>query len=169
MSRNIKTSYESVWRAYFRAVASHPCYMGCGAVINLDPVNYEGEKVGRNWDRSHIIADSMGGPDSVSNLRPACQTCNRKMGTAHMFDYMKENRLTPPIFDPAFEAHQYDGLVIQSRAFKERTIRVETVDKLAKLPIKGMVFAATGCGKTAMVIEGVGKHHIRGENSALDY
>lgn len=156
----ILTPATDLWDIYYNSY-TYACYAGCGAIINRDQVSYtRGDiiKYSLNWDRSHVLSRKDGGHNDIENLRPMCQTCNRRMGAEHAFEYMKRTHKIPPIRDPAFENYQYDGPKIIPRKFNQREIRTLTVNRLSQLPIKGMIFAATGSGKTAMVIEGLGKH-----------
>ncbi len=44
-----------------------------------------------NYECGHIVAESNGGDESVSNLRPICGGCNRSMGTTNMRDFARKH------------------------------------------------------------------------------
>ena len=41
------------------------------------------------WNAGHVVPYSHGGPNTVSNLRPVCQSCNQSMGTENLYDFKK--------------------------------------------------------------------------------
>jgi 5-methylcytosine-specific restriction endonuclease McrA len=45
----------------------------------------------KSWEIAHVKAHSQGGNEELSNLRPICRQCNRKMGTMHMLEYCQRN------------------------------------------------------------------------------
>ncbi len=45
------------------------------------------------FECGHVDAKSKGGPDTVTNLRPICGTCNRSMGNQNMFEFQKKHGL----------------------------------------------------------------------------
>lgn len=46
-----------------------------------------------NWECGHILAEKKDGETDILNLRPICTSCNRKMGTKHMAEYILEDAL----------------------------------------------------------------------------
>lgn len=45
----------------------------------------------QQFECGHVQARSLGGPNSVENLRPICKACNTSMGTTNMKVFMKQN------------------------------------------------------------------------------
>ena len=41
------------------------------------------------WNAGHVVPYSQGGPNTVTNLRPICQSCNQSMGTENLYDLKK--------------------------------------------------------------------------------
>ena len=41
------------------------------------------------WNAGHVVPYSQGGPNTVTNLRPICQSCNQSMGTENLYDFKK--------------------------------------------------------------------------------
>lgn len=44
-----------------------------------------------NFECGHIIAQSLGGRDSLENLRPICSVCNKSMGQTNMREFIEEH------------------------------------------------------------------------------
>jgi 5-methylcytosine-specific restriction endonuclease McrA len=44
-----------------------------------------------NFECGHIIAESKGGPATITNLKPICSNCNKSMGTRNMDDFKAEH------------------------------------------------------------------------------
>lgn len=44
---------------------------------------------------AHVIAVSRGGLDTIDNLRPVCESCNKSMGTRNMDTFMTEHGFGP--------------------------------------------------------------------------
>jgi hypothetical protein len=40
-----------------------------------------------NFECGHVIAESLGGPTTLDNLRPICGQCNRSCGTRHLWEF----------------------------------------------------------------------------------
>jgi HNH endonuclease len=49
----------------------------------------------RTWHCSHVVAASLGGTDTVDNLRPCCASCNLSMGDTNLLVY--KNNLHKPV------------------------------------------------------------------------
>jgi hypothetical protein len=43
------------------------------------------------FDAGHVISVRDGGENTIDNLRPVCPTCNKSMGSQHLYDFMREN------------------------------------------------------------------------------
>jgi superfamily II DNA or RNA helicase len=126
------------------------CYAGCGTILPAG---------GKFRHKGHILADFHGGSRNPENIRIICETCNLTMRTEHMFDWMKSYSRYPPTPDPAFISHKFDkNAVIKPIKYQHREIRYNIVTNIfSNTPVKGIIDAATGSGKTSMCIEGVGK------------
>jgi len=44
-----------------------------------------------NYECGHIVAETNGGDETISNLRPICGGCNRSMGTTNMRDFARKH------------------------------------------------------------------------------
>lgn len=64
----------------FSSIAKCPV---CDTTIKKDAK--KGSKL--HWERGHIYALSLGGPDLYPNLIPLCTNCNGKMGNTSMWEY----------------------------------------------------------------------------------
>lgn len=64
---------EEVWRRY-----GGPLCWCC----QIEPIS------ARNKHFGHIIAEAEGGSATVDNLRPVCASCNLRMRTQNMYDFM---------------------------------------------------------------------------------
>ena len=51
----------------------------------------KGQETKGIWEIGHVKAHANGGNEELSNLRPICKSCNRKMGNDHMIEYCKQN------------------------------------------------------------------------------
>ena len=70
----------AVWRKYMRKNKfEYKC-----------PVCLDKTITAMDFDCGHILAESKGGPTTVSNMKPICNKCNQCMGTMHMDDYFKK-------------------------------------------------------------------------------
>ena len=65
-----------IWEKYMGNVARGPCY--CCENHEISTFTFEA---------GHVIARSLGGEDSVDNLRPICGWCNKTMGTRNMYEF----------------------------------------------------------------------------------
>ncbi len=75
-----KALREQVWKAYYGDSFSKKCYVRwCENVIT--PFSFEA---------GHNIPRSKGGSDSLDNLRPICQNCNKSMGNQYTIDEFSE-------------------------------------------------------------------------------
>jgi 5-methylcytosine-specific restriction endonuclease McrA len=43
---------------------------------------------GASWEVAHVVPFASGGDEELSNLRPLCRTCNRRMGKRHFAEYI---------------------------------------------------------------------------------
>jgi superfamily II DNA or RNA helicase len=127
------------------------CFAGCGAILSQSS-GYS--------QRGHVKSRYSGGSDDLQNLRLVCGTCNLQMGTMNMFEWMKKYNRTPPIEDDDFNEFECEPL--EFIEFHQRELRYNVSKIFEKLPVKGIINACTGSGKTAMCIEGIGRH-IRGK------
>lgn len=66
---------EEVWRLYGAPV----CWC-----CQKEPISSQNKHFG------HILAEKNGGRPTVENLRPVCASCNLRMRTKNMYDYMQE-------------------------------------------------------------------------------
>ena len=67
----------ALWNSVFgERVGSGPC--SC----------CEREITQQTFEAGHVVAQSRGGSDSISNLRPICGPCNRSMGSTNMDEYI---------------------------------------------------------------------------------
>jgi len=58
-----------------------------------------------NFECGHVVAESKGGKETVTNLRPICGLCNRSMGNTNMIEFMKEHGYkSDQTFHGTFEA-----------------------------------------------------------------
>lgn len=68
----------AVWRQWVEGnVMSTKCYCCKSAVIEFP-----------NFHCGHVVPASLGGKNTVDNLRPICQNCNLSMGNQNMKDFM---------------------------------------------------------------------------------
>lgn len=44
-----------------------------------------------NFECGHVVAESRGGRETVTNLRPICGLCNRSMGNRNMVKFMQDH------------------------------------------------------------------------------
>jgi 5-methylcytosine-specific restriction endonuclease McrA len=66
----------AVWNAWNgRASGVAPCTV-CGTRVSQ-----------QDFECGHVVAASLGGPDTVENLRPVCRLCNRSMGTENLHEF----------------------------------------------------------------------------------
>lgn len=66
----------SVWNKEFGADSRKgKCYV-CGEEIKME-----------NFDCSHVVAESRGGPTNLQNLRCCCRTCNVSCGTTNLDEF----------------------------------------------------------------------------------
>src|SRR5438445_9193730 len=75
---------EAVWVKYNNNNFIGHCYC-CGRQI--DKLNYH---------NAHVIPHSLNGPISVENLRPSCMSCNLRMKTKNLYQFIKDNNLKGP-------------------------------------------------------------------------
>lgn len=88
-----RTISKSLRRAVWNTYASRHrriwwCYVGCGDEINID-----------NFHCGHVIAAANGGPESIENLRPICENCNKTMGVQNLMEYVEKCGLVIPPAD----------------------------------------------------------------------
>lgn len=72
-----KSILDAVWNMSVM-VPSTNCFV-CNELVKWNEVH-----------ASHVLAQSMGGKDVVSNLRVCCSHCNLSMGKMHMMDYIRK-------------------------------------------------------------------------------
>jgi len=123
------------------------CFAGCGAILSQSS-GYS--------QRGHVKSRYSGGSDDIANLRLVCGTCNLQMGTMNMFEWMKKYNRKPPVEDEEFDEFPCEPL--EFIEFQQRELRYNVSKIFEKLPVKGIINACTGSGKTAMCIEGIGRH-----------
>ncbi len=77
------------------------------------------------FQAGHILSENEGGKIEIGNLLPICASCNRKMGTTHWDDYVKEKKLYIRVHgDKIPEIHKQAVLLIQRvyRNYKAKKI-----------------------------------------------
>ena len=67
-----------VWKKYNGTSVYGSCYC-CKRTLDVFDT----------WNAGHVIPYSHGGPNTVTNLRPICQSCNQSMGTENLYDFKK--------------------------------------------------------------------------------
>jgi len=68
----------AVWDKYVgEDIGSTLCF--CCSITKITQMKFE---------CGHIQAESCGGATDVNNLLPICSTCNKSMGTKHLYDFM---------------------------------------------------------------------------------
>ena len=83
------------------------------------------------FQAGHILSENEGGKIEIGNLLPICASCNRKMGTTHWDDYVKEKKLYIRVHgDKIPEIHKQAILLIQ------RVYRNYKAKKIYEPPIK---------------------------------
>ena len=71
---------QEIWNRYIGAEKGTELCLVC----NIEKISQMGFVVG------HIIAESLGGTNTIDNLRPICAGCNSSMATCNMIDYTRE-------------------------------------------------------------------------------
>lgn len=78
-----------------------------------------------SWECGHILSVAHGGLTIPENLRPLCFTCNRKMSSMHMYEYIVRNNL------PGIK-----NLTPKTRKMWKAIITLTTEDpRLEKMPV----------------------------------
>lgn len=72
---------QMVWRKYIGNSLDGTCWC-CH-----DGLSYE------SWHAGHIQPASLGGPDTVDNLRPLCPSCNLSMRNMPMYDFIHKYKM----------------------------------------------------------------------------
>lgn len=72
---------QMTWREYIGNNLDGQCW-SCGDNISIE-----------KWHAGHVIPASKGGPATVNNLRPLCQSCNLSMGNRHMAEFINSHAL----------------------------------------------------------------------------
>jgi 5-methylcytosine-specific restriction endonuclease McrA len=67
-----------VWKEYNGLLVYGSCYC-CKRTLDVFDT----------WNAGHVVPYSHGGPNTVTNLRPICQSCNQSMGTENLYDFKK--------------------------------------------------------------------------------
>ncbi len=93
-----------VWYKYYRGQGDSFVCFCCKGTISRRPIQHDIYSPG--FSCGHILAESKGGTLDVENLRPLCISCNSSMRTTHMFEFMINNCMKPPINDSHFEAYK---------------------------------------------------------------
>ena len=87
----------TVWKTYMGDVSEGPCF--CCRENNIKALD--------GYECGHVIAESKGGPTTLENLRPICNSCNKNgnggMGTQNMRDYIESKY---PEHLKAFDANE---------------------------------------------------------------
>lgn len=130
------------------------CFAGCGAILPDNSFTHKG----------HVISRYDGGTTSQDNIRLICETCNLQMETDNMYAWMKKFRRKPPYRDKGYSEYRVSKKDMPKLTkFEKREIRDKITNRiLGKLPVVGIISACTGAGKTAMCVEGIGRH-LRGK------
>lgn len=81
---------EQVWLEYIGDKLYGKCFCCQSAQISIL----------RNTEFAHVVPVARGGQDTVENLRPCCESCNRSMGTMNLMDYMERLRKSGVIPTP---------------------------------------------------------------------
>ena len=77
------------------------------------------------FQAGHILSENEGGKIEIGNLLPICASCNRKMGTTHWDDYVKEKKLYIRVHgDNIPEIHKQAILLIQRVYRKYRSLKI---------------------------------------------
>ena len=87
------------------------------------------------FQAGHILSENDGGKIEIGNLLPICASCNRKMGTTHWDDYVKEKKLYIRVHgDNIPEIHKQAVLLIQRvyRSYKAKKIYEPPLKKKIK-------------------------------------
>jgi 5-methylcytosine-specific restriction endonuclease McrA len=67
-----------VWKTYHGNSIKGACYC---CKRDLDAFD--------SWNLGHVVSRFHGGADTLHNLRPLCGSCNKSMGTDHLYDFKK--------------------------------------------------------------------------------
>jgi hypothetical protein len=80
--KNIPTKVRQMtWRKYVGNSMDGKCWC-CDGAITFE-----------SWHAGHIIPASKGGPDTVDNLRPLCQSCNLSMSNRPMCEFISTHNM----------------------------------------------------------------------------
>lgn len=75
-----KAVRDMVWNTYIGdKYGVGKCYC-CRSVIDS-----------KKFECGHVLASSLGGPNTVENLRPICGTCNKSMGTQNLEEFRRSH------------------------------------------------------------------------------
>ena len=73
----------AVWYKYIDSVDENnlkgKCFVGCGNMLTIN-----------EFDLGHVNAVSMGGDDTIDNLRPICALCNKSMGNQNLLEFKEQ-------------------------------------------------------------------------------
>ena len=75
----------NVWLAYFGPTYTEKCFC-----CHRNTLKYFD-----SWHVAHFVAQSKGGSDKISNLRPVCAQCNLTMGSSSIEDFQSLNHFKP--------------------------------------------------------------------------
>jgi 5-methylcytosine-specific restriction endonuclease McrA len=70
----------NIWNTYIgEDIMKHKCF--CCKKNTIKIIDFEA---------GHVLSESNGGTDEITNFRPICRSCNSSMGTMHMEEYVKK-------------------------------------------------------------------------------
>jgi len=101
-----------VWISHFGEVLKHKCFT-CNTMLMINDT----------WHAGHVCAESKSGPLIIENIRPVCASCNKSMGTCHMYLWLFNNQL---------ENNKYSGSPKTSSDFIPESIRKKPSVKILK-------------------------------------
>lgn len=119
-----------------RWISARQCKGRSKPVLNLYGVKVTKTKYGEierivMMTRDHIIPKSKGGIDDVRNLRPACEYCNSRRGSAMTAEEIAFMHAHPELIDPvrarksAEAAERQHQEMLAARARREERLRGE--------------------------------------------
>ncbi len=121
-----------VWNKYIGNQTSGTCLCCNKNTI----VSFSSKKQG--FEAGHIIAESLGGPTTLENLRPICKKCNGQMRTKNMIEFQKEKYPEAKpinsgfiIFEDIYNLYdlsKYTTTNLKTISFQENPINYDTKD-----------------------------------------
>jgi hypothetical protein len=91
------------------------CFIGCGKNITID-----------DFELGHVLAHSMGGKDTIDNLRPICSGCNKSMGNENLHDF-KEKYGFNIIEDPDYFKNKIDECISTETSLLSEMIELDNI------------------------------------------